>query len=82
MVTGFENYTASLTPYERELLVPVISDGLKKRIGSKYAIKNKDICRILRANGYEKVTEARMRKCINFIRIHGLVPHLVANSKG
>ena len=82
MVTGFENYTASLTPYERELLVPVISDGLKKRIGSKYAIKNKDICRILWANGYEKVTEARMRKCINFIRIHGLVPHLVANSKG
>lgn len=82
MVTGFENYTAALTPYELEMLIPVLTEGLKKRVGAKRAIRNKDICRILTARGYEKVTEARMRKCINYIRMNGLVPHLIANSNG
>ena len=82
MVQGFEKYTEALTTYERDMLVPILVEGLKRRIGTKYAIRNKDICKALTARGYQNVTEARVRKCINFIRINGLVPHLVANSKG
>ena len=29
-----------------------------------------------------KVIVSRIRKCINYIRINGMVPHLIANSKG
>ena len=82
MVQGFEKYTEALTTYERDMLVPILVAGLKRRIGTKYAIRNKDICKALTAKGYQNVTEARVRKCINHIRVNGLVPHLVANSKG
>ena len=46
---------------------------------------------LLGDNGVEYVTrnvhgagmiEARVRKCINYIRMRGLVPHLIANSNG
>ena len=82
MVQGFEKYTEALTTYERDMLVPVLVAGLKRRIGAKYAIRNKEICQALTSRGYEKLTEARVRKCINYIRVNGLVPHLVANSRG
>ena len=82
MITNFEEYTASLNTYERDMIVPQLVNFLKTRVGAKYAIRNKDICRIFTEHGYEKLTEARVRKCINYIRIHGLVPHLIANSHG
>lgn len=81
MIKNFETITASLTEYERDMVIPVLVEFLKPRIGSKYAIRNKEICRIFRNNGYE-VSEPRIRKCINYIRINGLVPHLIANSNG
>lgn len=82
MIQGFEKYTATLTTYERDMLVPIIAEGLKKRIGSKNAVRNREICRRLEASGYENVSEPRIRKCINYIRMNGMVPHLVANSRG
>ena len=82
MIQGFENYTASLTDYEANVLVPRLVKGLENRVGSQYAISNKRIFRSLSDKGYEKVTEARVRKCINYIRINGLVQHLLANSHG
>ena len=82
MIQGFENYTASLTPYEKDTLVPAICSELKRCLGARYAIRNKDICRSLERQEYGKVSEARMRKCINYIRINGLVQHLLANSHG
>lgn len=82
MIQGFENYTASLTDYEANVLVPRLVRGLENRVGSKYAISNKRICRSLSDKGYEKVTEARVRKCINHIRLNGLVRNLIANSNG
>lgn len=81
MITNFEEYTAQLTDYERDMLVPMLANFLKSRVGAKNAIRNKEVCRIFSEHGY-KLTEARVRKCINFIRIHGLVPHLIANSHG
>lgn len=82
MITNFEDYTAVLTDYERDLIVPQLTAFLRTRVGTSAAIRNKDICRIFTARGYQKLTEARVRKCINYIRVHGLVPHLIANSHG
>ena len=82
MITNFEEYTATLTTYERDMIVPLLAEELKTRVGAKYAIRNKDLCRMFTVRGYQGVTEARVRKCINYIRINGLVPHLIANSHG
>ena len=82
MIKGFIDYTAHLTEYEHDMVVPALVEGLKKRVGSKLAIRNKTMCLELKARGFEKISEARIRKCVNFIRMNGLVPHLVANSNG
>ena len=82
MITNFEEYTATLTTYERDMIVPLLANELKTRVGAKHAIRNKDLCRMFTVRGYQGVTEARVRKCINYIRINGLVPHLIANSHG
>lgn len=57
------------------MVIPALVNGLKKRVGARYAIRNKTICQALAARGFEKISEAR-------IRINGLVPHLIANSHG
>ena len=82
MITNFEDYTATLTTYERDMLVPLLAAYLKTRVGAKYAVRNKEMCRMFTEKGYQGLTEARVRKCINYIRINGLVPHLIANSHG
>ena len=82
MITNFEEYTATLTTYERDMIVPLLAEELKTRVGAKYAIRNKELCRMFAVRGYQGVTEARIRKCINYIRVNGLVPHLIANSHG
>lgn len=82
MIEGFKEFTAHLTDYEREMVVPALVEGLKKRVGSQYAVRNKTMCQLLKEHGFENVSEPRIRKCINFIRMNGLVPHLVANSHG
>ena len=82
MITNFEEYTATLTTYERDMIVPVLVGELRLRVGAKNAIRNKDLCRQLTAQGYQGLTESRVRKCINYIRMNGLVPHLIANCNG
>lgn len=82
MIKNFEEYTASLSTYERDMIVPLLVNYLKTRVGAKYAVRNKDMCRMFTERGYQGLTEARVRKCINYIRINGLVPHLIANSHG
>lgn len=82
MIQGFENITERLTDYELNMVVPALVNGLKRRVGAKYAVRNKEMCQGLMAHGFDKISEARIRKCINYIRIQGLVPHLIANSHG
>ena len=82
MITNFEDYTATLTTYERDMIVPMLTNELKTRVGAKNAIRNKELCKMFDTLGYQNITEARIRKCINYIRINGLVPHLIANSRG
>lgn len=82
MIQGFEDYTAPLTDYERGDILPRVVHFLSLCNGSENAVKNGAIVKHLRYYGCNKVGEARVRKVINHIRIHALVPCLVASSRG
>ena len=76
MIHGFDAETAPLN--ERELaLVPAIVAMLRGALGEKNAVYNQQLCAI---DPYLK--SARVRKLINYIRCEGLVPCLIASSKG
>ena len=83
MLKGFEEQTHELTEYELSNIVPVLVEGLNKRVGKNKAITNPTICKHL-SEYYKikKITEPRVRKCIHFIRQRNLVPRLIATSKG
>jgi len=80
MIQGFEQHTAELTPEERAILPKLIS-GLSKRIGKKQAITNKKMRDFLKTRGIE-LSDIRMRKLVNHIRIKGHVKLLCATSNG
>lgn len=81
MINNFEEYTHELTEYEEKTLLPVIVKGLKTKIGKENAVTNKEICAALKKLDL-KVTDARIRKVISFIRINQIIKNLVSNSKG
>jgi len=81
MITGFEEETAPLTEYEERELLPVMIDGLSKKIGKENAVTSSTIIRRLKEKGL-KIDGARVRKLINHIRRHDLVPLLCGSSKG
>lgn len=81
MITGFEEETAPLTEYEERELLPVMIDGLSKKIGKENAVTSSTIVRRLKEKGL-KIDGARVRKLINHIRRHDLVPLLCGSSKG
>lgn len=80
MIAGFEDQTQPLTEYEEGILLPVFVKGLGTKIGKENAVKNKQIISALKPN--YKIDEARVRKIINHIRIHGIVSGLIATSDG
>jgi hypothetical protein len=61
--------------------VPGFINGLKTKIGKSNAISNKSIREAYLEKGI-KISDARVRKIINFIRIKGLVKMLCASSFG
>lgn len=81
MIQGFQTQTEPLTDYERDTLLPVICSGLRNKIGEARAITNTAITKAMKGAGYI-LTEARLRKIINHIRVNGLVKRLIATSKG
>jgi hypothetical protein len=80
-VTGFEHITHDLNEYELNVLLPVFKKGLSSKIGKGKAVTNYHMTKVLTEKGY-KVSGARVRKIINHIRVHGLVPGLIATSAG
>ena len=81
MIEGFDDDTCELSSYEKTL-VPIIVSKIKGNIGEEMAVKNKDIIRRLNSMGYEKITAARIRKIIHYIRVSKKVTNLIATSKG
>lgn len=81
MIKGFNSETAPLTEYEEKTLLPIILKGLKTKIGKDSAVTNRTIVQRLNVAGYT-VTEPRIRKLINHIRMTDLLPGLIATSGG
>lgn len=84
MITNFLEITAPLTPEERKL-IPLIIQGMEKYT-KKNPIKEPQIIKSLNERlsslGLsKKVTGARLRKLVNFIRRHGLAP-IISTSRG
>lgn len=80
MINGFEEETKPLTDEEKEF-IPFFVRCLAKRVGKKNAVTNQSI-REGFARHKVKITDSRVRKIINHIRINDLVPKLCANSRG
>ncbi len=81
MIKGFNSETAPLTEYEENVLLPLVLLGLKTKIGKENAVTNRTIVQRLNIAGYT-VTEPRIRKLINHIRMTDLLPGLIATSGG
>ncbi len=81
MLNGFTEETKPLTDYEKDTLLPIMIQGLMDKQGKQKAVKNWWICKCLQSKGY-KITEARVRKLINHIRVSGMVIGLIATSEG
>ena len=81
MIETFEEYTKPLNEYERDTLLPKMIKGLKHHIGIDQMITNAKMRRGLANQGID-VGDARIRKLISHIRIHGLVERLVATGRG
>jgi len=80
MITGFEEYTAELNAYELGL-VPNIVSRLKLKIGKHQAVKSSYIVKEFKKRG-KKMSGARWRKIVNYIRVNNMVPFLISTSKG
>ena len=79
MIIGFDKETQPLTDYEENTILPVVFGLLSGRVGVQNAIKNGLIVKKL---SEYKITQERVRKVINQIRTRGLIPCLIASSKG
>lgn len=84
MIINFEEITQELTDQELEI-IPVLIKGFKLH-SINNPIKEPEICKglnnFLERNGFEiRITGARLRKCVNYIRTNGLLP-LIATSNG
>lgn len=80
MLELFEEYTYDLTDYEREKLLPLFIQAFQKKVGVQNAVTNSSIVKKLK--GQYIISDARVRKIINFIRTRNIVPGLMASSKG
>ena len=80
-IVNFEEYTSELSPDEIAA-AEIITARLKSNVGKKMARTNKRIADVMKEHYGIKLSGARMRKIINWIRIKGLVPNLIATSQG
>ena len=81
MIQGFNTETKPLSEYEHDTLCPVIARWISRKVGKDKAITNKQICQSMVKAGYV-ISDARLRKIINHIRISGMVKCVIATSAG
>lgn len=81
MIKGFNSETAPLTEQEEKEILPIVLQGLKKKIGKANAVTNRTIVQRLNIAGHQ-TSEPRIRKIINHIRMTDLLPGLIATSGG
>lgn len=81
MIENFEKETKDLTDYERRTLLPIMVRCLANHKGKDMAVSNALMCAKMAEYGYQ-ISDARVRKIINHIRVNALVECLVASGKG
>ena len=81
MINGFEEETAPLSE-EEEKLVPVFVQGLRTHVGYTNAVTASYMTEVFKTKYGVRVDGPRVRKIINHIRLRGLVPRLIASSRG
>lgn len=81
MLNGFELITADLSEYEKDTLLPIFISQLSKAIGKHSAVTSGRMLLWFKKRNFI-VSGPRIRKIINHIRIHDLIPGLIATSEG
>lgn len=81
MIDKFEKETKDLTDYEKRILLPIMVKCLSNHKGKDMAVSNALMCAKMSECGYQ-ISDARVRKIINHIRINALVECLVASGQG
>lgn len=82
MIEGFETITSDLTDYELQWVLPFVRAGLLTKNGAAKAVTNKEIVAGLAKNCGISISEPRVRKIINYIRVKNMIPRLIATSRG
>lgn len=84
MITNFEDYSGELSPEEIQI-IPIVIHGFRKYdkdnpIKSRVIVERMN--KYLLERGFKiRMTGARLRKIVNYIRSNSLIP-LIATSKG
>lgn len=82
MLKGFEDITVELSDYEKEIAKWIADCFKTRKTGKKNAVSNgKMQVAYLKHHG-EKITGVRIRKVVQYIRTHNLVPRLCSNGTG
>jgi hypothetical protein len=83
MINNFEDFTEELSPDELKLVAPLMN-GLRTKT-KEHTIKAPEIVKAMNVyaekNGLIKITEPRLRKLVNHIRLKGILP-IIATSQG
>lgn len=84
MITNFEDITRELSDDEL-MLIPILEKGFKRH-GANNPVKGPDIVKGVNAYAEKiglpvRMTEARLRKCCNYIRSKSILP-VIATSNG
>lgn len=80
MIRNFFRETDMLSSFEESDILPKIVEILSQCKGAGHTVTNKAIIKEYGVIGYDN--EARVRKIINYIRNNGIIPCLIASSKG
>lgn len=82
MLPGFEDMNPHLKEEEEDIIKEMIVPHLKRKVGKENAVTGKRMREgILKVYGV-KLTEAKMRRAIQYIRVHNLIPKLCSCQKG
>ena len=80
MIKNFGEITSELSDIEKKCLPAVIE--ILNKSSKNYIIDNDTIRKYVMDNKMVPLYPARLRKLISFIRTAGILPRLLANSKG
>lgn len=81
MINGFEKFTIELNDDEMKI-VRIIVDRFRQKPGIKNIVTNGQMITGLKNHYQIEITEPRIRKVIQYIRLNNLIPGLIATSKG